>query len=325
MVQFGLASDPTETSKWHHTIADDPTGVQTNALGTLTYAMAGPNSRTTQLFVNTAANGRLDSQGFTPFGKVTEGLHLLQEDVFNPTPGSSAGASQGKLTSKGNNWLLKEYPGTDIITSTELVVPEEEKPAADDGAYNDSSSSSSSSSSSLTDDKNGENAPVPNAPPDADKNGAAQEEEGDGSESGGKSNPGDGGTAKAKKASGTPNASSSDDADNSDSSSDDDSKPGHKKTEHHDHDHHGHHGSDDHSKSMHKKHSPNVGKNDDHDAQADAHAEMEAKIRKKQAAAKAQAGASTTPQQVGFSVKKGFLGIALVLEVALLAIVIRVR
>src|SRR4030095_6790122 len=71
MVQFGIHGDPKVNTAWRTArIQADPTGKQSNARGMVTFAMAGPNTRTTQIFINYGDNGRLDSMGFPPFGKV---------------------------------------------------------------------------------------------------------------------------------------------------------------------------------------------------------------------------------------------------------------
>ena len=81
MVQFGINGDPQVNKVWRAAqIKDDP-NKQSNTRGYVTFAMAGPNTRTTQLFINFGNNSFLDNQGFSPFGKVTQGdghrrLHL---------------------------------------------------------------------------------------------------------------------------------------------------------------------------------------------------------------------------------------------------------
>ena len=118
VVQFGLASDPEETSKWGDSILDDPV-TQSNVKGTITYATGGPNTRTTQLFINLQDNSSLDRQGFAPFGKVVSGMDVLTA-IYNPTPGASGGADQGAYEAYGNEWILKTYPDIDMIENTAL-------------------------------------------------------------------------------------------------------------------------------------------------------------------------------------------------------------
>ena len=115
-MQFGISGSSALNDKYlHHSIKDDPVKT-TNAKGTIVYADAGPNTRSTQLFVNYADNGRLDAMGFAPFGRVVAGMDVALK-AFNPTPGVSGGVDQNAYESKGNAWVKKKYPGIDFIES----------------------------------------------------------------------------------------------------------------------------------------------------------------------------------------------------------------
>ncbi len=74
MAQFGIHGDPKVNDKWKSAnINDDPTR-ESNVRGAITFATRGPNTRTTQLFINFGDNSQLDSRGFAPFAKVVEGM-----------------------------------------------------------------------------------------------------------------------------------------------------------------------------------------------------------------------------------------------------------
>lgn len=105
VVQFGIAAIPSNNQR--DAITDDPVK-ETNARGTLTYATSGANTRTTQLFINTNKNGNafLDRQGFAPIGVVTEGMDLVDQIYA----GYGEKPNQGKIQSKGNAYLDKEFP-----------------------------------------------------------------------------------------------------------------------------------------------------------------------------------------------------------------------
>lgn len=118
VVQFGIAGIPAMNKKWETPIKDDPV-LQSNKAKTLVYATAGPNTRTSQLFINYKDNTNLDSQGFAPFGEIVSGFEYAQE-IFNPTPGSSDGVDQGQYEAKGNDWIKKQYPKVDFIVNATI-------------------------------------------------------------------------------------------------------------------------------------------------------------------------------------------------------------
>lgn len=119
IVQFGLSADPAVNNVWHNAnIKDDP-GKQSNAPGTITFATAGPNTRTTQLFINFGNNTFLDSQGFSPFGKVTSGMDVVK----NLYSGYGERPDQGSITALGKAYLDKNFPNIDSIKSATIVAP----------------------------------------------------------------------------------------------------------------------------------------------------------------------------------------------------------
>ena len=118
VAQFGIAGSPAENTKWNQTIQDDPV-LGSNTVGTVTFATSGPNTRTTQLFINTADNARLDKMGFAPFATLNDGLDIVT-DIDDPTPGDSNGIDQDQYATKGNKWLKKEYPKANFILSATI-------------------------------------------------------------------------------------------------------------------------------------------------------------------------------------------------------------
>jgi peptidyl-prolyl cis-trans isomerase A (cyclophilin A) len=117
MVQFGISGDPKIAAPWREArIADDPVK-QSNRRGYITYAMAGPNTRTSQVFINFGDNTSLDGQGFSPFGRVVSGMDVV--DKLNAEYGEGAprgrGPDQSRLQNEGNAYLAKEFPRMDFI------------------------------------------------------------------------------------------------------------------------------------------------------------------------------------------------------------------
>ena len=131
MCQFGIHGDPGVSAKWREaTIPDDPVK-GSNTRGTITFATAGPNTRTTQLFINFGDNTGLDGQGFSPFGKVTEGMDVV--DKINSEYGEGApsgrGPSQGQIQQEGNAYLKRDFPNLDYIKSVTILPAEAAKEA----------------------------------------------------------------------------------------------------------------------------------------------------------------------------------------------------
>lgn len=120
MVQFGLNANPAVNSAWRTAnLRDDPVK-QSNKRGYITFATAGPNTRTTQLFINFKDNGFLDSQGFAPFGEVVEGMDVV--DKINSQYGETP--DQGAITSQGDAYISKNFPNIDKIKSARILPAE---------------------------------------------------------------------------------------------------------------------------------------------------------------------------------------------------------
>src|SRR3989441_12100382 len=103
MVQFGINADPKISAPWRMaTIKDDPVK-QSNKRGTITFATSGPDSRTSQVFINFVDNSRLDSQGFAPFGQVTSGMNVVDALYSGFAEGvpSGRGPEQGRIQREG--------------------------------------------------------------------------------------------------------------------------------------------------------------------------------------------------------------------------------
>ena len=113
IIQFGIHADPEVSTAWRDArIKDDPS-TQSNKKGTLTFATAGPGTRTTQMFINFKDNAFLDSQGFSPLGAVTEGMDIVEKlyAEYGERP------DQGRLQQQGNAYLEAEFPKLDYIRS----------------------------------------------------------------------------------------------------------------------------------------------------------------------------------------------------------------
>jgi peptidyl-prolyl cis-trans isomerase A (cyclophilin A) len=121
VAQFGISAYPAVTTAWKGTdIKDDPV-TQSNKKGYITFATAGPNTRTTQVFINLVDNARLDRIGFAPFG-VVEGDGMKVVDMFYDQYGDTAGPDQPKIESQGKPYVDKGWPKLDTIKSATLLT-----------------------------------------------------------------------------------------------------------------------------------------------------------------------------------------------------------
>ena len=119
VVQFGLNADPAVNKVWEQAkIQDDPVK-QSNKRGTLVFATAGPNTRTTQLFINFADNGRLDGMGFAPFAEVADGMDTVDK-IYS---GYGEQPNQGLITAQGDAYIAKNFPKIDKIKLARVVPP----------------------------------------------------------------------------------------------------------------------------------------------------------------------------------------------------------
>jgi peptidyl-prolyl cis-trans isomerase A (cyclophilin A) len=117
MAQFGIHGDTAVTSAWRERrIADDPVR-RTNIRGMVTFATAGPGTRTTQIFINYGNNDRLDAMGFAPFGQVVEGMDVVDKlyGAYGEGAPAGRGPDQFRLNVEGEKYLARQFPKLDKI------------------------------------------------------------------------------------------------------------------------------------------------------------------------------------------------------------------
>jgi peptidyl-prolyl cis-trans isomerase A (cyclophilin A) len=123
MAQFGIHGDAEVNSSWDSSdFRDDPV-TQSNKRGYITFATRGPNTRSTQFFINFSDNSFLDSQGFSPFGRVVEGMEVMDSIYKGYGEGAprGRGPDQGRIKNQGNSYLKKDFPDLDYIKGAKVV------------------------------------------------------------------------------------------------------------------------------------------------------------------------------------------------------------
>lgn len=141
VVQWGISAYPPVSAAWSHAPIKDEAVVQGNKKGFVTFAKGGPDSRTTEVFINLRDNdvepNNLDKMGFAAFGEVTEGMDVVEQLYNGYGDGADMGGNgplQEKIEKIGKSYLDKDFPLLDSIKLTTLIVPEgvtpTKKPAA---------------------------------------------------------------------------------------------------------------------------------------------------------------------------------------------------
>lgn len=119
VVQFGISGYPAVSRAWANAnIRDDPVRAS-NTVGTITFADAGPDTRTTQVFVNLGNNNGLDGQGFAPFGRVTSGMAVLRK--LYAGYGDTVTNLEPQIEAQGNSFLRRHFPKLDRILTARIV------------------------------------------------------------------------------------------------------------------------------------------------------------------------------------------------------------
>jgi len=122
--QFGINGNPSTQAKWRDkSIADDTVKVS-NRRGTVVFATSGPNTRTTQIFINTGdRNNFLDKQGFSPFGEVISGMDVVDRfySAYGEGYPQGKGPNQALIQIQGESYLNKNYPKLSFITNAQII------------------------------------------------------------------------------------------------------------------------------------------------------------------------------------------------------------
>lgn len=122
VVQWGIPADPALAEIWNNArIPDDPVRAS-NTRGMITYAMAGPATRTTQVYVNMRDNSRLDKMGFSPFGRIVSGMEIFEKlhSGYGEGAPRGKGPSQDRIRKEGDAYLRKDFPLLDRITRAHI-------------------------------------------------------------------------------------------------------------------------------------------------------------------------------------------------------------
>jgi peptidyl-prolyl cis-trans isomerase A (cyclophilin A) len=120
VTQFGISSYPPVSAAWKKTEFKDDPVTETNKKGSIVFATAGANTRTTQVFINLKDNTPLDKSGFAPFGTVDgDGMKIVE--MLYDQYGDNIDQEQVEKTGKA--YLDKSFPKLDVIKSATIISP----------------------------------------------------------------------------------------------------------------------------------------------------------------------------------------------------------
>ncbi len=126
VVQFGMNGDPKVTAQWRDNTIPDDSVKTTNARGTIVFANRGANTRSSQLFINLGDNAQLDGMGFSPFGRVVDGMAVV-DSIYS---GYGENPDQDQIRDKGNAYLQQQFPKLDYIKTASIASGPSPAPAA---------------------------------------------------------------------------------------------------------------------------------------------------------------------------------------------------
>lgn len=130
VAQFGVSGRPPLDSIWNaQRLLDDPQR-QRNSGGTVAFAKTGPDTRTTQLFINYRASEGLDQEGFIPVGRVVDGMAAVYRlhSGYGDIPPQGSGPSFACMLTHGNAYLDERYPELDRIERATVLEGSEMVP-----------------------------------------------------------------------------------------------------------------------------------------------------------------------------------------------------
>ncbi|MGQ0641959.1 MAG: peptidylprolyl isomerase [Gemmatimonadaceae bacterium] len=124
MAQFGMHGEPRVNAAWDELAIRDDSVRESNRRAYVSFATAGPNTRTTQLFINTVNNRPLDEMGFAPFARVIQGMAVVDSLFadYGDAPPAGAGPQQDRIKAEGNTYLEREFPKLDFIRTARIVA-----------------------------------------------------------------------------------------------------------------------------------------------------------------------------------------------------------
>lgn len=122
IAQVGISGDPQLQAKWSSSLIRDDPVKASNKRGTLAFAMSGPNTRTTQLFLNFGDSGKVLDRDFAPFAEVVSGMDAVDAIYkIGESPPSGEGPAQQKISALGNSYLDNEFPKLTRVVSARIV------------------------------------------------------------------------------------------------------------------------------------------------------------------------------------------------------------